>query len=174
MLHKNNEPQEITPREILKKYLKDNGYRKTPERFFILDEICKTQGHFDIEQLLQNLKKNKKYCVSRATVYNTMEILTQCRLVVRHDFDTARASYECNFNNSHEHVVCLYCGKIEEIQGVPTETADEYAKEKTGFNILSHRLYLYGVCPECMEKRANEQEQSSVNNEEEEDFESNK
>lgn len=145
--------EEYTPSEMLNKYLTANKMRKTPERFMILEEIYKTEGHFDIEWLYKTIL-SKGYNVSKATIYNTMEVLTASGLVVRHDFDTARASYEKNGTN-HNHVVCIMCGKVAEFEDMDIPEIEDRAAEVSNFEIFSHRVYLYGLCPDCATKRIN-------------------
>lgn len=142
-----------TPSEMLNKYLTANKMRKTPERFMILEEIYKTEGHFDIEWLYKQIL-SKGYNVSKATIYNTMEVLTASGLVVRHDFDTARASYEKNGVN-HNHIVCIMCGKVAEFEDIDIPEIEDKAAEVSNYEIFSHRVYLYGLCPDCATKRIN-------------------
>ncbi|TAF26377.1 MAG: transcriptional repressor [Runella slithyformis] len=147
----------------LNQFLELKNYRRTQERYTILEEIYRHTGHyhFDAYQLRETLE-NKGFHLSMATVYNTLELFEEAGLVKKHQFGEQSAShYERTVGSGqHDHVVCLDCGFIKEFCDPRIANIEKAVGEWFTTQVTQHSLVLYGHCTDKLcgrktEKNAN-------------------
>ena len=128
-------------------FLESKKLRKTPERFAILEKVWKMRVHFDVEELYLALEADA-YHVSRATVYNTIDLLCECGILRKHQFSSHQAQYELAGGN-HFHLICTQCGKIKEVKN--EEFINPFMRLKyAAFTPSYFSAYLYGLCSVCV------------------------
>ncbi len=142
--------------EIFKDFLKRGKYRITPERFEVLEAALQHEGHFGADDLYVKMK-NTKSVISRATVYNTLELLAQCELISKRNFGDNMTRFESNFKRqTHDHLICVDCGRIIEftdprIKKIPQEICDNF-----DFEFHSYSFNIFGRCKnkkDCINKK---------------------
>lgn len=142
-----------TAKQHLKDYLRQQGYRVTPERFEVLDAVMAEPGHFEADELFLSLKQ-KGSKVSRATVYKTLQILEECDLVFRQRLKNHGSRYEKAFGRTHhDHLICVQCGKIVEFVDETIEQREEAVAKKFKFKLIGHSHQIFGMCPDCKNAR---------------------
>jgi len=133
-------------REIFTSYLEKNKQRKTPERFAIFEEIYTNSGHFDAEYLYIKMQ-DKNYHVSRATVYNTLELLLDSGLVRKNQFNDKHANYEKAYlHKQHDHLICMDCNQVIEFCDPRLQMIRSKMGDILNFEISHHSLTLHGHC----------------------------
>ncbi|MGI6573632.1 MAG: Fur family transcriptional regulator [Fermentimonas sp.] len=134
--------------EEFTEYLTLHKHRKTPERFAILDYIYSTKGHFDIDSLYKSMM-DMNFRVSRATLYNTIDLLLDCGLVVKHQFGGNVSMYERSYGNeNHNHLICTTCGEVWEMKNDEMLTPAQLKKIRR-FTVNYYSMYIYGTCSKC-------------------------
>ena len=156
------EPQSIlaTARAMLEESLLAKGLRRSSERFAILDEVYSRNDHFDADDLYLAMQQ-KSYPVSRATVYNTLEVLVDCGLVQKHQFgdeDNIKSRYERSLGRQqHAHMVCTICHRVKEFCDPRLHYIKTNVGDSLNFRVKSHSLVFYGQCTDdaCETKPTN-------------------
>lgn len=132
-------------KKLFQDYLEKKGLRKTSERFIILEEIYNLD-HFDSQKLYERMI-HRNYRVSRATVYNTLDLLMECGLVVKHQFGDNLSVYEKSYHyKQHDHLICLDCKKIFEFCDPRIQNTKNLVENVYKTRIQRHSMTFYGNC----------------------------
>lgn len=142
--------------EVFRTFLKHGKNRITPERFEVLDAALEYKGHFGADDLYIQLK-NLKSKVSRATVYNTLELLAQCDLLSKRNFGDNLNRFESNYKRqTHDHLICVDCGKIVEFSDDRLNKIPQEVSDKLGFELDSYSFNIFARCKnqkECKNRK---------------------
>ncbi|MFO7599235.1 MAG: transcriptional repressor [Candidatus Desulfacyla sp.] len=132
--------------------LREQHFRITPQRIEVLRILARSNGHPSVETIYEEVKRVFP-TTSLATVYKTVTLLKELNEVLELGFPEGGNRYDGARPDPHPHLICTKCHRIidpdlESLEGVTDELAAE-----TGFQIISHRLDFFGICPECQEKK---------------------
>ena len=151
---KMQQQDEITAaQKALTEFLKSRKLRIIPKRFDILQHIYMIgKGHFTAEELYEYLlSQNCK--VSRATVYNTIDLLLDAKLLRKSQFLESAAVYEKTLNKKlHHHCICNICGKIRDLRDEGVIKTAVMTRRIAKFKQRDFALCIYGVCADCEKK----------------------
>lgn len=146
------------PLKSFGEFIRDRGLKNTQSREVIVREALGIRGHFTADDLWMRAQKKDRR-VSRATVYRTLQLLTQSRLIEPRDFEQGRLYYEQMVGHSHhDHLICLECGKITEFENAEIERLQDEVAQKYQFVITSHSHKMYGTCSRCRQGKTREKE----------------
>lgn len=129
-------------------YLRQQNMRITPQRMQIVDVFLNSTEHLSTEELYEQVKKIDS-CVGQATVYRTLKLLCSAQLAREMQFGDGTARYEQRHDEHHDHLICERCGKTLEVLDKEIERLQADLVRAHGFIPTSHRMYLFGVCPDC-------------------------
>ena len=142
--------QLIVLHQKLDEYLASTKGRRTHERYSILDACYEEKGMFTMQELNERLEK-KMFRVSRATLYNTLNLLVSLRLVLRHNFADITKYEPAYIASSHLWQICSMCGKISEVNSQLLSKTIQQVKFRR-FKQERYTLFAYGICSSCQAK----------------------
>lgn len=130
-------------------FLEAQGLRRTGPRWQVARIVGEMPTHFTAEELYRAARR-KGLKVGRGTVYRTLAILAQAKVVEARQFRKEITHYEAVVGRDHhEHMVCVACGRIIEFQSEEIERLQDVVLERRGYTMVSHFLRIYGVCEMC-------------------------
>ena len=147
-IHKGDFLKPVLKRQEMEQALRKAGYRITAQREAILDHLVSTLDHPGAYKIFEEVKKVQPR-LSLATVYNTLQVLTQNGLIKMLTFREDNR-YEANLS-FHINLICTSCGRIQDFEAERQMSPDE-VREKIGFEVMTYRMEYHGVCSECKAK----------------------
>lgn len=127
-------------------YLRKKKYRATQERSRVLDRIAELDRHFSADELYMIMNGDGER-VSRATIYSTLDLLTQCRILTKHRFQGESAHFELAARMpNHDHLICTECGRVVEFRNEDIDIISSNVAQSLNFTSVSHSLQIFAVC----------------------------
>lgn len=141
---------EASIKDHFESYLRDMGMRLTQDRLNVLQASFQSEEHFDAEQLQQRMR-DLGLNASRATIYRTLDLLLQAKLIGKVMVpDSGQAFYEPIFGRDHhDHMYCLGCGSFIEFVSEEIEEAQDRICREYGFTPTAHLHRIQGYCKDC-------------------------
>jgi Fur family ferric uptake transcriptional regulator len=130
-------------------FLSAHDLKYTSQRRTILLQAFESKRHFGAEELLALVKKRDR-TISKATLYRTLALFTEAKILEEHDFGDGHKSYEPMIGKEHhDHLICVKCKAIYEFESPQIEKIQEAEARKQGFQIITHSHKLFGICKRC-------------------------
>lgn len=135
--------------EILAR-LQERDYKLTPQRQDVVRVLLNhPDKHLSAEEVYNLVKANNPE-IGLATVYRTLELLSELAILQKIDFGDGRSRYEfADEAHRHHHLVCLNCGAVEELDEDLLEPLENLVAERFGFHVTDHQVTFYGLCRAC-------------------------
>ncbi len=136
-------------------YLRDRGYRMTPQRQIIMDAICEGRGHTTLPEILNRVQK-KSAAINQATVYRSLHFLLEAGLILKAEVASGETVYEIAGQSPHHHLLCRLCHHEIEIDAEPLIAMKEAIRERYNFAVDANHLVLTGLCAHCQRNKPQE------------------
>ena len=140
----------------IRKQLHDGGFKLTPQREATVAVLLENdKDHLSAEEIYM-LVKQKSPDIGLATVYRTLEMLTELKIIDKISFNDGVSRYDMRKEGAkhfHHHLLCLDCGGIEEVEEDLLLDVEKIIEKRFRFHVKDHRLTFHGVCQECQKKK---------------------
>jgi Fur family ferric uptake transcriptional regulator len=137
-------------KQVLRDYISQKKLKFTEQRELILEALLSTKNHVSAEELYQIVSQQNPL-IGLATVYRTLNLLSECGLIQQRQFGDGQTRYEL-VQEHHDHLICTKCRKIVEFENDEIENLQEQIAKQYGFVIQNHKHELYGLCLDCQTK----------------------
>lgn len=133
-------------REVLVNHLAEKKLKMTRQRQIILDVFMSLSSHATLDEIHKQVQKKDKG-IGFATVYRTMKLFVASGLASEHRFADGLTRYEREYKiEHHDHIICTRCGRVVEFENSQIEEMQRRIAEEHGFDLVNHRMEIYGVC----------------------------
>ena len=133
--------------DTLSAAFRDNNMKLTPQRIAIYEMLMSTKSHPSAETIYDSIK-DRYPTMSLATVYKTLKSLVQLNLAQEINVGEGNFRYDANAE-PHPHIVCINCGRVDDIDNLDLSFINESAENFTDYDILKSKVYFYGICSDC-------------------------
>ncbi len=128
--------------------LRARGNRITPQRIAILQVLVTCEGHLSVEEIYEQVREDFP-TTSLSTIYKTITLLKEMDEVLELGFSDTGSRYEARNPEPHPHLICVHCREIVDLDVDALSDLPVHVARQTGYEIVSHRLDLFGICPDC-------------------------
>ncbi|WNF37921.1 Fur family transcriptional regulator [Bacillaceae bacterium IKA-2] len=143
--------------ERIKKQLHSQSYKLTPQREATVRVLLEhEEDHLSAEDVYL-LVKEKSPEIGLATVYRTLELLSELKVVDKINFGDGVSRYDLRQEGAahfHHHLVCIECGAVDEIREDLLGDVEKVVEDRWNFQVKDHRLTFHGICSRCQESKA--------------------
>ena len=142
-------PWGVTSPKPLVDAIDDAGYRLTEPRRAVAELVAARDGHFTANDLIEDAR-TRELGIGRATIFRALDLFTELDVLERIDLPSGDHAYvPCAPAVHHHHIVCEICGRVTEVEDLGLGPAIDQIQGRSGWQVDSHRLELFGRCPEC-------------------------
>jgi Fur family transcriptional regulator, ferric uptake regulator len=128
--------------------LRESGHKLTPQRLLVVSALRHADGHVTAAQVLEQVQRSYPY-VDVSTVYRTMSVLKELRLVTETDMGSGELAYEWAAGEPHHHLICRRCGGVQQLDNAALDRLSETIEHEHNFRPDIAHIAIFGLCSDC-------------------------